>query len=106
MRQKPNDFNPLFYYLAALTAEVAKGHTKGKRGTTIKERLLKFIQEEVAIPQTPIPNEEYDSGELPPEVLNRMNQSKAAWFSVSGLNNHGQPNRKRSKRLVPRTRRE
>src|SRR5688572_15899647 len=93
MNLEPNEFNALFYYLAALTAEVAKGHSKkGAKGTKTNDRLIKFVlKKKRVVPVVPKFDDDEDKGiDLPPEVRERMIASKRTWFAAAGLNSKGE----------------
>lgn len=104
---EPNLFDKHDYYMAALTAEVARGHSKkNQKGTSLKDRLIKFIVKKVK--RVVENNYEYDEEKtmrmyhdkrdivrapdgriIPPHVVTQMKRSKGAWFRTSGLNRQG-----------------
>jgi hypothetical protein len=43
MLEEANEFNPLYYYLAAIVAAVERGYVKNPKKVTIQGRLLKFF---------------------------------------------------------------
>ena len=113
---EPNLFDKQDYYFAALTAEVARGHSKSQRGTSLKDRLIKFV---VSV-KSSFHDAELDSGStmkgyetqrdnvrtpdgriIPPHIVARMRQSKGMWFGASGLDKHGKV-RDTGKRMASR----
>ncbi len=118
MQLEPNLFDPIHYYFAALTAEVARGHSKkGAKGLSLKDRLIKFVLKKIKREDSTPVEEEVDpkrtmkdynerndnrprtpDGRLiPPDVVSRMRSSKAAWFAAAGLNTKGEYTRKKRK---------
>jgi hypothetical protein len=110
MELEPNLFNPIHYYFAALTAEVARGHSKrGAKGTKMLDRLIKFVSKKI-IRSPIIPSyspdrdgtqSDYENRNLPPEVVERMRQSKGAWFAAAGLDRFGKYRGRRFNRRLP-----
>jgi hypothetical protein len=110
MQLEPNLFNPIHYYFAALTAEVAKGHSKkNAKGLSLKDRLIKFVLKKIrrkVVDDYEVDKRETmrdyddrndswprdkDGNRLPKSVVAKMRVSKGAWFRAGGLNKEGKP---------------
>lgn len=108
MEMEPNMFNPMWYYFAQLTAEIAKGHAKKGDSKSINplKRLITFITKKRYAPTKHIdPSTVKIEGrrELSPEVMARTLASKRAWFLACGLRLDGtMGDRKLKRRRLPR----
>ena len=81
MRELPNEFNPLYYYLAAIKAEVLRGHAKNPNSVKIEDHLLKFTHTETEKSPVEI---EGDLDEAKQRAMRRAQQSKSAWMAITG----------------------
>ena len=69
LNEEPNRFNPLFMYIAQLTAELRRSWVTSAyaKNTKTEDFLIKFVDKKEVIKQ-------------------KVQQSKKAWFSFLGMN--------------------
>ena len=68
----PNEFDPLYHYLAALRADIVRGYVKHPGRVHAKNMLLEF----------PMEGEDEELTDEQREA--KMKQSKSAWLAVTG----------------------
>ena len=76
---RANQFNPLFWYLAAIACEVRRGYVKHPGRVKVKQFLMKFESKEK-------PKKMTDE-----EVAEMTERAKAATFARFGLDKNGDP---------------
>ena len=93
----PNAFDPSFYYLAGIWAELAKAnYPKLAKKITIESRLIKFKKvknrgEKVV-----------DEPESEEEILKRIDKSKKFFFAAVGLKSDGSLRKSKDRPNAPR----
>lgn len=95
----PNEFNPLYHYLALIATEVARTTSKNPKKIEIQHKLLKFVVVRNK------GSKDTQSKELTEEERKQMLiQSKQKWFAFAGLSPKGEVKTVEKKRK-PLTRR-
>jgi hypothetical protein len=74
LEDEPNEFNALYYYLAAISTEIAKGNAKNPKSIKIKDKILKFTK----VSAEPSRSQNTDHAA-------KMNRSKTSWLQALGL---------------------
>lgn len=89
--EEPNEFNPLYWYLALIATEVARSNAKHPERIKLKDRILKFAFNST----TSATNESSSADTLADVSQERMNTSKRAWLAMTGFFKVGNRKRKR-----------
>lgn len=80
--EEPNEFNPLFWYLALIATEIARANSKHPERIKLKDRILNFVFR----PGVSTPGGEVSDASNQDEVSReRIATSKRAWLTLAGI---------------------
>lgn len=89
--EEPNEFNPLFWYLALIATEIARANSKHPDRIKIKDRILNFVFKSGSkVPGGTVSSATNDADDM----KDRISASKRAWLTMAGIFKIGKQRKK------------